>query len=70
MHGEQTSAAQGEQEESVNDLRLPAINAERPTLFLSSRQRADRCFAVIALARIARRNSEPKTFRAEFFVNK
>jgi hypothetical protein len=56
MRGEQTSAVQGEREESVNDLRLLAINAERLTLFLSSRQRADRCFAVIALARIARRN--------------
>ena len=68
MHGEQTSAVQGEREESVNDLRLRAISAERLTLFLSSRQRADRCFAVIALARIARRNLEPKTFRLEFFV--
>ena len=68
MHGGQTSAVQGEREESVNDLRLRAINAERLTLFLSSRQRADRCFAVIALARIARRNREPKTFRLEFFV--
>ncbi len=68
MRGEQTSAVQGELEESVNDLRLRAINAERLTLFLSSRQRADRCFAVIALARIARRNREPKTFRAEYFV--
>lgn len=68
MHGGQTSAVQGEREESVNDLRLRAINAERLTLFLSSHQRADRCFAVIALARIARRNREPKTFRLEFFV--
>ena len=56
MHDGQTSAVQGEREESVNDLRLRAINAERLTLFLSSRQRADRYFAVIALARIARRN--------------
>ena len=68
MRGGQTSAVQGEQGESVNDLRLPAINVERLTLFLSSLQRADRCFAVIALVRIARRNREPKTFRAEFFV--
>ena len=66
MQGAQTSAGQGEREESVNDLRLLAISAERLTLSPSSRQRADRSYAVSVLARIVRRNREPKTFRAEF----
>jgi hypothetical protein len=66
MQGAQTSAGQGEREESVNDLRLLAISAERLTLSLSSRQRADRSYAASVLARIVRRNREPKTFRAEF----
>jgi len=41
-------------------------SAERLTLSPSSRQRADRSYAASVLARIVRRNREPKTFRAEF----
>jgi hypothetical protein len=66
MQGAQTSAAPGEQVASVNDSRLHAINAERLTLFLLSRRQADQCYAVIALALIARRNKEHKAFAPSY----
>lgn len=60
MRAGQTLVAQEEREANVSDLKLPAINAERLTLYRSSRQRAGQCYAVIALARIAPRKREPK----------
>jgi len=66
MRGGQTLVAQEEREANVSDLKLPAISAERLTLYHSSRRRADQCYAVIALALIARRNKEHKTFAPSY----
>jgi hypothetical protein len=59
-HGAQTSVAREEQEASVSDLKSPAINAARLTLFRLSRQRAGQYCAAIVLVQIARRNKEPE----------
>ena len=64
MRAGQTLGAQEEREANVSDLKLPAISAERLTLYHSSRRRADQCYAVIALARIAPRKREPKSSSA------
>jgi hypothetical protein len=62
MRGAQISVAPEDQEASVNDLRLPAINVARLTLSRLSRLRADRYCAAIASARVGRRSREPEEF--------
>jgi hypothetical protein len=49
MRGAQTSAAQGDQEGNVSDLKSLAINAANLIQFRSNHQRVDRSCAVIAL---------------------
>ena len=63
MRAGQTLEAQEEREANVSDLKLPAISAERLTLYHSSRRLADQCYAVIALVPVERRRETELNMR-------
>jgi hypothetical protein len=55
MRGAQTSAAQGDQEGNVSDLKSLAINVANLTQSRSNHQREDQSCAVIALVPVGQR---------------
>jgi len=66
MHGVQTSVVlkDKEEEESVKDLRSPAISVASTIQYRSSHQPAGRFYAAIVLARVARNKGPEQSGRS------